>query len=178
MCHNVYTISLDHITNLLGLLGLVSSPTWRPIMSRAISSRCQRYLGPVPRAQSQRQRLLPGARIAAFQGAELLRHAYEHVAYLGQCISLANADARAAVKGQILPPGAQLPVGPALWPEFVRIGSIEVGAPVHRVHVIGDKCTLGDEDGREAVAAASDGEHGVTECLAFVPGDDRMQTQS
>lgn len=71
----------------------------------------------------------------------------------------ANADSRAPVEWQILPPGPQSL--PSLRPEIFGVFAVEVLAAVHGVERPLHCLAFGDEDGRLAVRAAAAGQDGV-----------------
>lgn len=89
-----------------------------------------------------------------------------------------DADARAAVEGEVAPAGAQALVGvPALGAEFEGVRAVDVGASVHGVDAVGDGAAFGDEDWREAIGAAAAGDGGVFVGEAGVAGDDGVEAE-
>lgn len=106
---------------------------------------------------------------------KLLCQPHNRIRSLNQGKLLANANPRAAVKRQVLPPG--FPAVPALRPILVRIWAPEVFTPMHNVHTILYIRILLHKDRGCAVGTTACRDRRVAESAAAINGDDGVEAQ-
>lgn len=130
----------------------------------------------VPRSAHQGQAPPnPLVGVDVLESVKALEHTDENVASLGEGELLANADARPAVEGEVLPAGA---AGlPAFGFKITRVFAPDVLAAVQHVHVVQNGPALFDVNGALAVGATATGQAGVLSGVAGVGGQGREQAE-